>query len=85
MLRKLQQVQNMVDSLLSAIKKYQHIYPTLATLHWLSVHFRASFKVLIYLNTCQKAPPQEICLSYTVIPGWAVESIDLKRGPERED
>ena len=35
LLRKLQVVQNTVSRLLSGVKKYQHISPTLAALHWL--------------------------------------------------
>ena len=44
--RKLQMVQNGVSSLLTGVKRYQHIFPTLAALHWLPIHFHADFKVL---------------------------------------
>ena len=47
LLQKLQVVQNAAARLLSGVKKYQHISPTLAALHWLPIHFRIDFKVLM--------------------------------------
>ena len=44
---KLQVVQNAAARLLSGVKKYQHISPTLAALRWLSIRFRIDFKVLM--------------------------------------
>lgn len=41
---KLQQVQKKVAKLLSGVSKDKHISATLATLHWLPVHFHARFK-----------------------------------------
>ena len=46
LLRKLQVVQNAAARLLSGVKKYQHISPTLAALHWLPIRFRIDFKLL---------------------------------------
>ena len=40
-------VQNAVARLLSGVRKYQHISPTLAALHWLPVRFCIDFKVLM--------------------------------------
>ena len=39
-------VQNAAARLLSGVKKFQHISPTLAALHWLPIRFRIDFKVL---------------------------------------
>ncbi|XP_078248725.1 uncharacterized protein LOC140706526 [Pogona vitticeps] len=47
LMRKLQMVQNLVDRLLTGLRKYQHLSTTLAALHWLSVHSRIDFKVLM--------------------------------------
>ena len=44
---KLQMVQNAAARLLSGMRKHQHISPTLAALHWLPIHFRIDFKVLM--------------------------------------
>ena len=43
----LQQVQNSAAILVSGVRKYQHIFPTLAALHWLPVRFHSSFKVVV--------------------------------------
>ncbi|XP_061466651.1 uncharacterized protein LOC133377174 [Rhineura floridana] len=45
--RKLQLVQNAAARVLTGIKKYDHITPVLAQLHWLPICFRARFKVLV--------------------------------------
>ena len=44
---KLQVVQNAAVRLLTGVRKYQRISPTLAALHWLPIHFRVYFKVLM--------------------------------------
>ena len=44
---KLQMVQNTAGRLLSGVRKYQHIFLTLAALHWLPVRFLIDFKVLM--------------------------------------
>ena len=46
-LRKLQLVQNTAARVLTGTRKYDHITPVLAKLHWLPVHFRIDFKVLL--------------------------------------
>ena len=45
-MRKLQMVQSAAARLLSGVRKYQHITPTLATLQWLPIWFRINIKVL---------------------------------------
>ena len=47
LMRKLQMVQDAAARLLSGVRKYHHITPTLATLHWLPIRFRVDFKVLM--------------------------------------
>uniref|UniRef100_A0ABM5FF54 Reverse transcriptase domain-containing protein n=1 Tax=Pogona vitticeps TaxID=103695 RepID=A0ABM5FF54_9SAUR len=49
LMRKLQVVQNAnaAARLLTGVRKYQHISPTLAMLHWLPIRFRIDFKVLM--------------------------------------
>jgi hypothetical protein len=40
------------------IKKHDHITPTLETLHWLPIHYRVQYKVLLYVFKAlkQEAP-----------------------------
>ncbi|XP_061470050.1 uncharacterized protein LOC133379228 [Rhineura floridana] len=45
--RKLQLVQNAAARVLTGTKKFDHITPVLAQLHWLPICFRARFKVLV--------------------------------------
>ena len=45
--QKLQMVQNAAARLLSGARKYQHITPALAALHWLPIRFCIDFKVLM--------------------------------------
>ena len=40
---------NVAARLLSGMRKYQHISPTLAALHWLPIRFRIDFKVLMMM------------------------------------
>ncbi len=44
---KLQRVQNTAARLVTKTKKYDHISPVLAELHWLPVEFRPKYKILI--------------------------------------
>ena len=47
LMQKLQMVQNAVARLLSGVRKFQHISPTLAMLHWLPICLCNNFKVLM--------------------------------------
>ena len=47
LMRKLQMVQNAAARLLSGVRKFQHISPILAALHWLTIRFCIDFKVLM--------------------------------------
>ncbi len=48
-LSRLQLVQNAAARLLTGAKKYDHVTPILASLHWLPVHFRVQFKILLFV------------------------------------
>jgi len=47
MISSLQSVQNMAARIITLTKKFDHITPVLIQLHWLPVHFRILFKVLL--------------------------------------
>lgn len=46
---RLQMVQNAAARLLTGTKKYDHITPVLAHLHWLPVKYRTDFKILLFV------------------------------------
>uniref|UniRef100_A0A3B3SDN5 Reverse transcriptase domain-containing protein n=1 Tax=Paramormyrops kingsleyae TaxID=1676925 RepID=A0A3B3SDN5_9TELE len=48
-IQRLQLVQNAAARLLTGTKKYEHITPVLASLHWLPVRYRIVFKVLLFV------------------------------------
>ena len=56
--RKLQYVQNSAARLLTGTRKHEHITPVLRDLHWLPVHERIRFKILLMTFKClnQLAP-----------------------------
>ena len=47
LMQKLQMVQNTAARLLTGVKKYHHISPTRAALHWLPIRFCIDFKMLM--------------------------------------
>ena len=47
MISSLQSVQNTAARIVTLTKKFDHITPVLIQLHWLPVHFRILFKVLL--------------------------------------
>ena len=47
MISRLQSVQNTAARIVTVTKKFDHITPVLIQLHWLPVHFRILFKVLL--------------------------------------
>ena len=77
-LRRLQLVQNAAARLLTGTKRREHITPVLADLHWLPVHFRIHFKVLLFafksLNGL--APPYITELIEPYRPTRALRSAD---------
>ena len=59
---KLQRVQNSAARLLCGIKKYDHITPTLKSLHWLPVRQRTVFKICVLAYKCiHGTAPQYLC------------------------
>ncbi len=46
-INKLQIVQNTAARVLTRSRKYDHIIPILQSLHWLPIHFRISYKILL--------------------------------------
>ena len=46
---RLQLVQNAAARLLTGTRIFEHITPVLASLHWLPVHFRINFKILLFV------------------------------------
>ena len=52
MLTKLQTLQNASARLVTGLKKREHITPTLRKLHWLPVHERIIFKILLLTFKC---------------------------------
>ena len=48
-LTRLQLVQNVAARLLTGARKREHITPILASLHWLPVHFRVHFKIVLFV------------------------------------
>ena len=57
-INKLQYVQNTAARLITRKRKYDSITPVLISLHWLPVHYRCQYKLLIYVYKVQhgKAP-----------------------------
>ena len=49
LLYRLQRVQNTAARLVSCIRKSAHITPILMKLHWLPVHYRLKFKILLQM------------------------------------
>ena len=72
----LQLVQNLVARLITGVNKFQHIFPTLATIHWLPIRFHINFKVMIitfkalnglgprYLSECL-LPARSVCNNHS--------------------
>ena len=46
-LKKLQQAQNAAARMLTRTRKFDHISPVLQRLHWLPIHYRIHFKILL--------------------------------------
>lgn len=45
-IQRFQLIQNAAARLLTGSKRYEHITPVLATLHWITLSFRIDFKIL---------------------------------------
>ncbi len=75
---RLQMVQNAAARLLTGTRKYEHISPILASLHWLPVHFRIQFKILlfVYKSLNGLAPPYISELLHPYMPTRSLRSAD---------
>lgn len=75
----LQLVQNTDACLLTGVRKREHITPILASLHWLPVHFRVHFKILllVFKSLNGLAPPYLSELLHPYAPAWCLRSADL--------
>jgi len=75
---RLQLVQNAAARLLTGTRKYEHISPILASLHWLPIHFRIHFKILLFtfkaLNGLAPIYLSELLHPYT--PSRSLRSAD---------
>uniref|UniRef100_A0A3B3HXE2 Uncharacterized protein n=1 Tax=Oryzias latipes TaxID=8090 RepID=A0A3B3HXE2_ORYLA len=68
-LSRLQLVQNAAARLLTGTRKREHITPVLASLHWLPVHFRVCFKIILFVFKSLNGLALPTSLSgYTCIP-----------------
>ena len=52
LLRKLQRVQNMAARVITFTPRREHISPVLRSLHWLPIHRRIEFKILLLVYLC---------------------------------
>ena len=51
-IQRLQRVQNRAARLITRTGRFEHITPVLAKLHWLPIHLRIQFRLLVYTYTC---------------------------------
>ena len=75
---RLQMVQNAAARLLTGTRKYEHITPVLASLHWLPVQFRIHFKILLFVfkSLHGLAPPYLAELLQSHTPSRCLRSAD---------
>ena len=75
-LNRLQTVQNAAARLLTHTQKREHITPVLASLHWLPVHFRINFKILVltFRALHGQAPPYISDLIIHHVPACTMRS-----------
>ena len=78
---RLQLVQNAAARLLTGTGKYDHITPVLSALHWLPVHFRIHFKILLFTFKAQNglAPQYLSDLLEDYVPSRALRSATQKK------
>jgi hypothetical protein len=57
-IQRLQRIQNTAARVATRRKKHDHITPALENLHWLPIHYRVQYKVLLYVFKAlkQEAP-----------------------------
>lgn len=74
--KKLQLVQNAAARILTRTRKFDHITPALVSLHWLPIHVRADFKVLLltFKSLHGLAPPYLAELIVPYVPTRTLRS-----------
>ena len=74
----LELVQNAAACLLTGARKREHITPILASLHWLPVHFRVHFKILLFVFKSLNGltPPYLSELLHAYAPARRLRSAD---------
>ena len=72
-IKRLQRLQNTAARIVTRIKKFNHITPTLRKLHWLPVHYRIRFKLLLLVYKCTRQ----------MAPAYLTELVNPYK-PERE-
>ena len=66
LLRKLQRVQNMAARVITFTPRREHISPVLRSLHWLPIHRRIEFKILLLVYLClNDVAPQYLAEMWT--------------------
>ena len=66
-IKRLQAVQNAAARLLMGLRKFDHISPTLLELHWLPVHCRVQYKILLLaFKVVHNLSPSYVCTLLTV-------------------
>ena len=75
---RLQLVENAAARLLISTRKYEHISPILASLHWLPVHFKINLKSILFVFKALNglAPPYLSELLQPYIPSRSLRSAD---------
>ncbi|XP_064205653.1 uncharacterized protein LOC135262574, partial [Anguilla rostrata] len=75
---RLQMVQNAAARLLTGTRKHEHISPILASLHWLPIHFRIHFKIILFAfkSLSGLAPPYLSELLHPYTPTRSLRSAD---------
>uniref|UniRef100_A0A8C6NNY7 Reverse transcriptase domain-containing protein n=1 Tax=Nothobranchius furzeri TaxID=105023 RepID=A0A8C6NNY7_NOTFU len=76
---RLQIVQNAAARFLEGRRKFDHITPVLAALHWLPVDVRIHFKILLLVFKMLNglAPPYLVSLLQPYTPSWSLRSENL--------
>ena len=75
---KLQKIQNHAAKVVVKKRKHDHVTPILQSLHWLPIHYRIHYKVLLTTHKClnQKAPEYLSSRLQKYVPGRALRSAD---------
>jgi len=75
---RLQKIQNHAAKLVMKKKKYDHVTPILQSLHWLPIHYRIHYKLLLTTHKCLNGLAPEYLSSrlQKYIPGRSLRSAD---------